>query len=119
MIAVALPSLNAATARSTFDRAIGELSYPLYLVHVPIISLLGAFQVFRSSYNLYILTVFTLAIATASALTIAIDKPLDRIGQRLAKQHGARVDRDSGVAPSCAEPAQSSPEAALASNMQV
>ncbi|MCE1237090.1 MAG: acyltransferase family protein [Hyphomicrobiales bacterium] len=39
--ALALPALFSASRDSWFDRSLGELSYPIYLVHVPVIILLS------------------------------------------------------------------------------
>lgn len=62
------------------DRHLGNLSFPLYLVHVPVIAL--AERAFGTSHPVKALAVLA-AFAVAVALYVLVDRPLDALRVRL------------------------------------
>jgi len=87
LTALALPSLFQLTKSSRFDRKIGNLSYPLYLVHILIIRLIDAIpglgnnDVFLSS-QLYTFTTILISTFAAWAVNQCIEIPIDRFRSR-------------------------------------
>lgn len=81
VLALCLPAIFALTRDIVWDRRIGELSYPVYLIHLLILYWLpGELGGIRGYYALAVTLV-------ASALAFAIiDRPMDRIRHRLAQQ---------------------------------
>jgi peptidoglycan/LPS O-acetylase OafA/YrhL len=86
-IACTLPVLHALSQRVRVDRAVGELSYGIYLVHLPVIY---AYQYFWG--DMRAVPVALLSIAAAALLYIAVEHPIDRLRQQL-------VDRKPPPAP--------------------
>lgn len=90
-ISLAIPILFAATERARFDRTIGEISYPLYLLHQ--ITLFGAEPILRRLPGVtHDLGVLLITVAAAGAAYFAIDRPLEQWRAR-------RFDRIRGVSP--------------------
>ena len=88
LIAVAIPFVFNAFKNFALDRWIGDLSYPLYLVHLLVI---GAVLTFipNAPYAAWVAIGASLAL---SALTLVlIDHPVDRWRQRRAEKAGAGV----------------------------
>ncbi|NID08776.1 acyltransferase family protein [Fibrivirga algicola] len=85
-IGVSLPFLFAYTKNSHFDNRIGDLSYPLYIVHFLVWETLSAYAIGGAYSNLY-----TLAIALAIAYTInrLVGEPIERVRQRVFSQQSA------------------------------
>lgn len=81
MFAVAVPYFFAWTSSNKRDRWIGELSYPLYLVHVLVAKVLVTVGV---PINGLILS-FT-SLAAASAILVAVGAPLEKLRQRRLAQ---------------------------------
>jgi peptidoglycan/LPS O-acetylase OafA/YrhL len=74
--------------RSTsLDRHAGNLSYPLYLVHVPVVTFLEAHMAFGAGGKLLALALSGLA---ALVLYLVIDRPVDRWRVRLTEGAPAR-----------------------------
>ena len=80
-IACALPVLHALTQRIWIDRSVGELSYGMYLVHVPVIY---AYQDYLSSIQAVPMAL--LSIAAAALLFVVIERPIDRLRQHLVER---------------------------------
>jgi peptidoglycan/LPS O-acetylase OafA/YrhL len=80
-IACTLPVLHALTQRIWIDRTVGELSYGMYLVHVPVIA---AYQYYLG--GIQALPVAVLSIAAAALLFVAIEHPIDRLRQHLVER---------------------------------
>lgn len=76
LLAAACPFIFALTRHSSLDRMLGDLSYPLYLVHHPIIlaaiasGLLGASLVATSAIA---------SVAAAVVIVLAIERPVERL----------------------------------------
>lgn len=93
-LACVIPLVFEWSKRSVVDRRIGDLSYPLYLVHLLVQMTLLSFGVRDTGL---VLTVVSLA--AAAAMVVIVDHPLERLRQR-------RLDRVTGnqdaVAPATA-----------------
>lgn len=82
--------------RSTaLDRHAGNLSYPLYLVHVPMVNLLQAHMAFGVAGKLAAAVLSTLA---ALALYVVVDRPVDRWRVRLT-EGGPPRSPEPGLSP--------------------
>lgn len=81
--------------RSTrLDRHAGNLSYPLYLVHVPVVNLLQTHMAFGGIGKLAAVALSSLA---ALLLYVAVDRPVDRWRVRLT-EGGAPRSPEPGLA---------------------
>ncbi len=79
IVALALAPLFALTRGWAADRWIGELSYPIYLSHLLILSWLApVVEPWRG------LATLVLTLALSAAIMVGIEKPVDRLRQRLA-----------------------------------
>ncbi len=81
LFTVGMPFLFILTKDMKWDSYIGEISYPLYLVHGLIIGLLSHFLRFSPSVKVILIIVATLAISTA--LFVFVDRPVDRFRHKL------------------------------------
>lgn len=80
---LALPVLFTATRANRLDRWIGELCYPVYILHAPLIELLGAHtSILDHPHAGYIVS--ALAVALAALLYEAVDRRVDRMRHRIA-----------------------------------
>jgi len=77
LIALCIPLLFGAFSRKEWDAAVGNLSYPVYLVHVLIISVLTV--IFHDSPGI---VVAFLSLLVAAMITRYVDNPIDRFRQR-------------------------------------
>jgi peptidoglycan/LPS O-acetylase OafA/YrhL len=75
--ALALPFAFCATKRVALDRMIGDLSYPLYIVHGLIIGLLFN-QLGHPESNGFVLLAAAVSIAAAVAMRIVVEIPAER-----------------------------------------
>lgn len=84
----AIPGLFNLTKNNVVDRAIGELSYPVYILHFPILLLIKAILPNADGGALpHPMTgAITALVATTGGVIVhyGIEKPIDRIRQRLA-----------------------------------
>jgi peptidoglycan/LPS O-acetylase OafA/YrhL len=78
-LAVLLPFVFALSRNWKLDRVVGELSYPVYLVHVTV---LAALPLARNHIALSVL----LTLAAALPLLFLIDRPVDRLRARLTER---------------------------------
>ena len=81
VFALSVPTIFQFSKASAFDRWIGDLSYPLYIVH------LLAFAVVRKfiAGDWLVPIELAAAIACALAITLLIERPIDRLRDRLSK----------------------------------
>jgi len=82
VIAALVPPLSARTRRSRVDRFAGALSYPLYLVHVPLIAVVGVWAAGGAPFGGVIPpAAWTIgaALAAALALHLVVERPIDRL----------------------------------------
>ncbi len=84
-LALALPLLFIATGANKIDRFIGDLSYPIYVVHWLIMPLVAYWGL--QNTRLWAPTVFGLVMISAFVLTILVERPM----QRLRQVGGAKV----------------------------
>ena len=95
-LTLALPFIFSATRRLALDRWLGELSYPIYLVHLTVI---GLVLKYAPPGAVWLALGGTLALALA--LQLLVDRPLDRWRQ-------GRLQRGGAAAPA-AEKVESQP----------
>ncbi|KRD43670.1 hypothetical protein ASE38_05495 [Cellulomonas sp. Root930] len=86
-MALLVPAIFSLTRKNRWDRMIGDLSYPLYLVHVLVLVVLGAKAVAAPGYVL-----LPASIAAAAGLLVAIDLPVERFRQRRLEAALLRAD---------------------------
>jgi peptidoglycan/LPS O-acetylase OafA/YrhL len=91
-----IPILFDLTRKSRFDIALGNLSYPIYIVHMLIISV--AFAVLHHTNakingSAIASIVIVAVLVTSMALYLAVEKPVDEIRQRLAGAGSPAKDR--------------------------
>jgi peptidoglycan/LPS O-acetylase OafA/YrhL len=82
----AIPILFHLTRKSRFDFALGNLSYPIYVVHLLIISMAFA-MLHHANVELQGVTSFAIILAVLVASTIlyfVVEKPVDEVRQRRA-----------------------------------
>jgi peptidoglycan/LPS O-acetylase OafA/YrhL len=84
LAALAVPILFHVTKTASWDRWIGELSYPMYLLHIPmkwvLLALKGVSvkdEAIVSGVDLLVLTVFA-----ALVITYCVDRPMEKFRQR-------------------------------------
>lgn len=89
LVALALPAIHAWSQRSAVDRAIGELSFPVYLGHLLVFAMLGVLPGLKASPAL--LTVATLLVTCALAWVVVrfIDVRIEALRRRIAARAGA------------------------------
>lgn len=84
LFTVGMPFLFILSKDIKWDSYIGEISYPVYLVHGLIIGSLAPAH-FSPSVRLILMLATTLAVSTA--LFVFVDRPVDRIRHALASTH--------------------------------
>lgn len=84
LFTVGMPFLFILSKDIKWDSYIGEISYPVYLVHGLIIGSLAPAH-FSPSVRLILMLAITLAVSTA--LFVFVDRPVDRIRRALASTH--------------------------------
>lgn len=97
----AIPVLFDLTRNNHFDMTLGNLSYPLYIVHVLIIGI--AFNILHHANvkindDLIMLAIVIVVIFVSMILYLVIEKPVDEIRQRRAgsvRQHTGRMRLES------------------------
>jgi peptidoglycan/LPS O-acetylase OafA/YrhL len=82
MVLVALPFLFEATRNSTVDRWIGELSYPIYICHVLVLTLMLAFWEMNLSSPLAGPVCAAFSILLSVALNLAVANPVERLRRK-------------------------------------
>lgn len=81
MAAAVVPIAFVAFKDATIDRFVGELSYPVYLVHVPII------QFFSDNYA----AVVAMSLLLSCLIVVGLERPLERLRHRLAGGNGTKT----------------------------
>jgi peptidoglycan/LPS O-acetylase OafA/YrhL len=81
-LTLGLPVLFLLSARNARDRAIGEISYPIYLVHLSIIDAVDAGVRLQDSQNLRALLICVITIGLAAVAVRYIDNPINTYRQR-------------------------------------
>ena len=91
-VAACLPTLFIASKSARWDRWIGELAYPLYLGHGLLHEVLG--PIGRDPRVL-----LPIGLAVSAVLLVIVDRPLDRLRQRLAMRVAKRGSDLASPAP--------------------
>ena len=89
LVAAALPAIHGWSRFSRRDRAIGELSYPLYLGHLLVYGLIGGLPALRGDSALRTLAVAAASLLLAWAVTQVVDSRIETFRRRLAEKAGA------------------------------
>jgi peptidoglycan/LPS O-acetylase OafA/YrhL len=79
VLAVSLPFMFETTRLLSWDRAVGNLSYSVYLLHEPVISWLGL----KPSG----IATVAITLPLATAVYVVVERPIDRWRQRRAREH--------------------------------
>ena len=89
LLVAALPAIHGWSQLSALDRAVGELSFPVYLGHLLVFAMLGVLPVFKANPDL--LTVATLLVTCALAWVVVrfIDVRIEAVRRRIAQRAGA------------------------------
>jgi peptidoglycan/LPS O-acetylase OafA/YrhL len=82
MLALACAPVPARVAR--MDKTLGDFTYPLYLVHMPIVYLFGRVVPWQG-WQGYI-AVAAASVAAAGAIVLAVDRPLQRLRDRIRRR---------------------------------
>lgn len=82
IFAVAIIPIFHYTRASRFDRLVGELSYPLYLVHWPLTSL--ALNTHRDDWR-WTVAIIAISLTCAAVLHFVVERPVDRLRRRLTE----------------------------------
>ena len=96
-VPIGLPFLFEFSARSAIDRAIGELSYPMYIVHVGLMPFLFALHWDDSGHGLVLVG----TLVGAAMIYVFVERPIDRwrhtlLNRRSPHPDGPRRDRSAG-----------------------
>lgn len=75
-----IPNLFELTKNNKADRFIGELSYPLYILHFPIRTLFDGFAIQNEYFGLSVLAA---TLCLSIPVHFLIEKPIDRLRQKL------------------------------------
>lgn len=81
-VSLFLPFLFAWTARNPWDSFVGSLSYPLYLVHVPVILVIRSHPVPSEWFGTVFPIVLSLSLLAALAVVRWVENPVDRYRAR-------------------------------------
>jgi peptidoglycan/LPS O-acetylase OafA/YrhL len=84
VIGILLPALLDFSRRNGWDRSLGDLSYPLYLVHWPVAAFASA--LLPGAVPAYPVAAVVLAIALAAMINLYIVDPIDRWRQHRVSQ---------------------------------
>jgi peptidoglycan/LPS O-acetylase OafA/YrhL len=68
--------------KNNFDHLLGELSYPIYIIHSLVIKLLQSSQYFMSHYSYATIVAICITIGVSILLIRYVEIPIDRIRQR-------------------------------------
>lgn len=89
LLVATLPAIHGWSQHSTVDRAVGELSFPVYLGHLLVFAMLGVLPVFKANPDL--LTGATLLVTCALAWVVVrfIDVRIEAVRRGIARRAGA------------------------------
>jgi peptidoglycan/LPS O-acetylase OafA/YrhL len=83
LIAATLPGLFALSRNSKLDNAVGEYSYPVYLIHYPIVIALNHTDIIPNATLLGFAIIAALSMAHASLIYRFVQVPCDKLRHRL------------------------------------
>jgi len=90
MTVAALPFAFHFSAKLSFDRFIGDLSYPVYISHFLVITLLE--REMKGAEEYIGLAALVLTVAVSVVLTLAIERPIDRWRHRIFRRHTTALE---------------------------
>jgi peptidoglycan/LPS O-acetylase OafA/YrhL len=83
-VAIGIPALFAITGRSAIDHAVGELSFPFYLLHLLVLDGLKAWRsLFLEHHTLYVLIAIMTTVFVSAVIVRFVDLPINRLRHRL------------------------------------
>lgn len=86
-------------------QGLGAISYPLYMVHIPVLYAAQAWLGARIDANAPAkLAILAASIAAAAVLTLAVERPAKRLGHRLSRRIAERQGLASPKPPTIGEP---------------
>jgi peptidoglycan/LPS O-acetylase OafA/YrhL len=98
-LSLTLPSIFETFRQNRIDRAIGELSYPMYITHLFVLSvLLGAYPKVVGGAPPSLLYLF-LVFAASIMLYVLVDRPMDRLRHHL-RNRSIMEQKPRGLSPS-------------------
>lgn len=89
LIAVGLPAIHGWSQHSSTDRAVGELSFPVYLGHLLVFAMLGVLPVFKDNADLLTLATLLVTCALAWVVVRFIDVRIEAVRRGIAARAGA------------------------------
>lgn len=97
LFALSLPIIFELTKKSTIDRFVGEFSYPVYILHFPILAVL--YRYWTGDRQWFTLTAVLTTLGVAAIVFLMVERPIDAYRAKLSK---AALRRAVGV--NCAMP---------------
>lgn len=85
LLFVFMPAIFEALKNNTFDRLVGELSYPIYITHAGIISIFSAIYLKLTDAPPSGFLVLFLVISVSILIFLAVESPVDRFRHRLLR----------------------------------
>jgi peptidoglycan/LPS O-acetylase OafA/YrhL len=75
-----------------FDKKIGDLSYPIYIVHHLVVQVI-AFGLVRFALGPFVLTALNMLVKLVAAylLDLFVAEPVEALRKRIAKSHGGAI----------------------------
>ncbi len=89
LVAVGLPAIHGWSRHNQRDRAVGELSFPVYLDHLLVFSLIGVIPVLKANPTLWTLATAAVSMALAWLVVRMVDSRIEQFRRSLARRAGA------------------------------
>lgn len=83
ILMICLAFLFIYTKNKTIDRAIGELSYPVYLSHQFVFKMVNSSPLAKQNHELVTLSCIFITLIVAFVLTKTVENPIDRLRQKM------------------------------------
>jgi peptidoglycan/LPS O-acetylase OafA/YrhL len=99
LVGIGLPAIHAWTRNWTFDRAVGELSYPLYLSHFLVAAVIPAGGVLALWPSAHALAVLLASLALSWLVARHVDRGVEHFRRRLATRAGVKVPKGGDIGP--------------------
>ena len=90
LVALGLPAIHEWSHRNARDRAVGELSYALYLDHLLVLGLIAGWPVMQASQSLRTIGAALVGLLLAWLVVRFVDRRIEALRRHLALQAGAR-----------------------------
>lgn len=90
LVAVGLPAVHGWSARSARDRALGELSFPVYLGHLLVFAMIGAVPVLKQNPDMRTLATVAISFALGWLVVRTLDSRIEAWRRRFAERAGVR-----------------------------